>query len=410
MAYPTDRSSLPDAELNPLLNPLLAKNMGRWAEVYFNAVPEKREEAVQDLVRQLETEQAQREQSVVGTNQDSFPVPRFNRSAAFTDPSTQQDIEQSARNRNVIACATCGHETARDQRFCGMCGAKLSSTAPQEEPSAAPDMESRKREGEYEEQEYSSRSEYGDDSHRDSRPLFSQYNYDDDDRIRGMFQTEPQEPRSYRGIIAVVVAIIAVVLIYVAWHSGQAASALRRVEEGKTAVSEQPATPSNQSTPQSAGEAQQGAGASPASAQTNTAGNTPPNPAPQQPQTTTEPPRENPREPGRRPVTVAAATDKTTDATTGTTPDSGTQELAMAQRYLNGTNGQADRAEAAQWLWKAVAKRNLQATVELSDLYLRGEGVAKSCDQGRILLDAAAIRGSKEAGVRLQHLQAFGCQ
>ncbi len=41
---PEDESktgTLPDPELNPLLNPLLAANMGRWAEVYFTNPPEK---------------------------------------------------------------------------------------------------------------------------------------------------------------------------------------------------------------------------------------------------------------------------------------------------------------------------------------------------------------------------------
>ena len=36
-----DERALPRPELNPLLNPLLADNMGRWAEVYFTSAPEK---------------------------------------------------------------------------------------------------------------------------------------------------------------------------------------------------------------------------------------------------------------------------------------------------------------------------------------------------------------------------------
>src|ERR1700684_1640126 len=49
-------STLPQAELNPLLNPLLSQNMGRWAEVYFTSPPEKREQAVQELLRELRAE------------------------------------------------------------------------------------------------------------------------------------------------------------------------------------------------------------------------------------------------------------------------------------------------------------------------------------------------------------------
>ena len=58
MAQPTNESdakTLPDPELNPLLNPLLGAHMGRWAEVYFTNPPEKREEAVTELLRELES-------------------------------------------------------------------------------------------------------------------------------------------------------------------------------------------------------------------------------------------------------------------------------------------------------------------------------------------------------------------
>src|ERR1700722_18988404 len=56
VAQPSDKIDaeiLPEPELNPLLNPLLAAHMGRWAEVYFTSPPEKRAQAVSDLVREL---------------------------------------------------------------------------------------------------------------------------------------------------------------------------------------------------------------------------------------------------------------------------------------------------------------------------------------------------------------------
>ena len=51
--------TLPRPDLNPLLNPLLAENMGRWAEVYFTSAPEKREEAVLELLRELEARKSE---------------------------------------------------------------------------------------------------------------------------------------------------------------------------------------------------------------------------------------------------------------------------------------------------------------------------------------------------------------
>jgi TPR repeat protein len=83
----------------------------------------------------------------------------------------------------------------------------------------------------------------------------------------------------------------------------------------------------------------------------------------------------------------------------------------MAERYLTSKRGQArDSAQAAQWLWKAIAKHNGPATLQLADLYLKGDGVPKNCEQARVLLDSAALRGMKGAGERLRNLQAFGCQ
>jgi TPR repeat protein len=83
----------------------------------------------------------------------------------------------------------------------------------------------------------------------------------------------------------------------------------------------------------------------------------------------------------------------------------------MAEQYLNGSRGgSANSGQAAQWLWKAVAKGNTAATMTLSDLYLRGDGVTKSCDQARLLLDVAARKGQTAAAQRLRNLRAFGCQ
>jgi TPR repeat protein len=107
------------------------------------------------------------------------------------------------------------------------------------------------------------------------------------------------------------------------------------------------------------------------------------------------------------PETTSAATNPQAQ----TPPLNGSEELAMAESYLTGTAGkQRDSAEAAKWLWKAVAKHNPEAMELLSDLYLRGEGIPKNCEQARVLLDAAARRGVKDAADRLTHLQDFGCQ
>jgi TPR repeat protein len=57
----------------------------------------------------------------------------------------------------------------------------------------------------------------------------------------------------------------------------------------------------------------------------------------------------------------------------------------------------------------AVEKGNSAAEVLLAGLYLRGDGVAKSCEQGRVLLQSASKSGNAEADAKLDELNANGC-
>jgi TPR repeat protein len=91
-------------------------------------------------------------------------------------------------------------------------------------------------------------------------------------------------------------------------------------------------------------------------------------------------------------------------------PQGGTEELNLAQGYLQGKHGTRDPAEAAKWLWKAVAKQNATADVLLADLYITGDGVPKSCAQGRLLLSAAAQKGEPNAAEKLRQLESTGCR
>jgi hypothetical protein len=87
----------------------------------------------------------------------------------------------------------------------------------------------------------------------------------------------------------------------------------------------------------------------------------------------------------------------------------GQAEFAAAQRILGSKNGSRNITRAVKLLWVAVQKGNSAAGLALSDLYLRGQVVAKNCAQVRILLAAAAKKGSAEAKTRLEHLSAEGC-
>ena len=103
-------------------------------------------------------------------------------------------------------------------------------------------------------------------------------------------------------------------------------------------------------------------------------------------------------------VASAARNDDTASSSNGQ------HELEVAKTYLGGSQKARDPAEGAKWLWKSVAKHNTGALVQLADLYERGDGVSKSCDQAEVLLVAAAKRGSIAAGDKLRRLQASGCK
>jgi hypothetical protein len=92
------------------------------------------------------------------------------------------------------------------------------------------------------------------------------------------------------------------------------------------------------------------------------------------------------------------------------TPSSaGAEELAQAEGYLTGKYGSRNSSEAARYLWKAVSKENPTAILLLSDLYLAGDGVPKSCAQAQLLLRAAARKNIAAAANKLRELQQTGC-
>src|SRR5579872_4413585 len=68
--------TLQHPELNPLQNPLLSENMNRWAEVYFNNPPERRDAAVVELLEELLEERRQRDEQLRKPNPTFIPQSR----------------------------------------------------------------------------------------------------------------------------------------------------------------------------------------------------------------------------------------------------------------------------------------------------------------------------------------------
>jgi TPR repeat protein len=102
-----------------------------------------------------------------------------------------------------------------------------------------------------------------------------------------------------------------------------------------------------------------------------------------------------------RPPAPAAAGDNSVEA--------GQPEYLQALQILRSPGRSSEVPAAIQLLWAAVEKGNIGAEVDLAELFRTGRGVAKNCDQARVLLSAAARKGNAEARQRLEALQRQGC-
>jgi hypothetical protein len=85
------------------------------------------------------------------------------------------------------------------------------------------------------------------------------------------------------------------------------------------------------------------------------------------------------------------------------------RDLTGAAAGSNGSSTVTDSADQVRSLWAAVSQGNTSAEVTLARLYLIGGGVPKSCDQAKVLLQAAAKKGNGEAIDKLSEINRQGC-
>lgn len=97
-------TQIPDTDPNPLNFPILERDLGRWAQVYFTTPPDKRHEAVGALINELRNEKSQL--------------------------GIEPHITQSATPKvvSLIQCPKCQSENRLEQKFCGRCGWPLRQT------------------------------------------------------------------------------------------------------------------------------------------------------------------------------------------------------------------------------------------------------------------------------------------
>ena len=392
-------STLPAPELNPLINPVLGQNMGRWAEVYFTSPPEKREQAVLELLRELQGENASPEVS------EAAPLP-VRKTAS--EPLLETSSEASATSSPMIRCSVCGRANPASHKFCGMCGASTPGHDVTEFHDAGHALPVESTPPAYEDKLDAAREQeaaYEPALNTNELSLFQSGRHSSDESADDDLFSYSTPSRPYRAYIGMALALIIVALAYMAWRSTQAASQSHLEPQAPPAVTTQPVEPA-------------AASAQPAPSTAATAEGTQPadQPAPPTPKSSETESKNTKNAVAKSPAPEAAASPVPATAPAEKAPaesaaGNGAEELATALRYLNGTNGeQRNTSEAAKWLWKSLAKHNATATLDLADLFLRGDGVSKNCDQARVLLDSAARAGVKQAGERLRHLQAFGCE
>ena len=90
--------------------------------------------------------------------------------------------------------------------------------------------------------------------------------------------------------------------------------------------------------------------------------------------------------------------------------ESSDPDLQAGLKYLQGDASERNSAEAVRYLWKSVQKQNGWALVKLAGLYANGDGVAKDCDQARILVQAAARHNIPNLEAALETLHKAGCE
>ncbi len=432
-------STLPSPELNPLLNPVLGAHMGRWAEVYFTSPPEKREEAVLELLREL-----QGETPATGQTQDNpvaqppeTPVRQPKIEAVKKPdriPSGLENEKQEKANAQWIVCESCGGRNVLGNRFCGMCGSPLvqEAAAPPKLPKATmwgsfvEHHQEEAKEHSAEQDDTDSREtisaeadRYTRDPQLESTPheslrptecfaaaeprISSVGDWPERPAVPSLIPEYDEAPSRRRIYLGAVVGMVILGLLYVAWKSSAGRSdASHALPQAAPAAAENSPTPAEQTPSQTA---QPEASQEPASV--------PPPVVERKPAVATSSPRRKPAADEGTLVAAPApqAQDQGSGPVVASLEGNGSEELTVAESYLNGTRGRIkDSGEAAKWLWRSFGKKNGTAALLLSDLYVRGDGVPQSCDQARVLLGAAARNGTPDAAARLRTLPARGCQ
>ena len=387
---------LPDPDLNPMLNPLLGKHLGRWAQVYFTSPPEKREQAVQELLKELEAASPPSNGKTVAIDssartpsQADFPRPAASRPPEReTGNPPEFRLEKTEPDSSTsLTCPACMHKNPPKQRFCGFCGFSLRNGLPE-----TPRLESRGDEGQ------SAPSSFPPQLEQVRAADNWQWLHDKNlEELRNTHQTASW----IKYFVGIIIAGV-VVGGYFVLRSG----AVQAPPKPAAAVIAQPvSTPPASDAPSASGSNTSDATSEDKQPPGNQPQGVTPSPQAQTTEGSVAQPSQPPPATTKQNSALPSADVETSESVQTDQPvEEGKQELLVGRRYLTGQGEPEDHVMAAKWLWRAVAKQNTSALLLLSDLYARGDGVPQSCDQARILLTSAVKKGSSEAAEKLQSL------
>jgi hypothetical protein len=402
--------TLPRPDLNPLANPALERNLSRWAEVYFGNPPGQREEAVNRLLQEIKNETSEILEAERARRKASPPTPesRSVKTSAETMAgrirfAEADPAEVRSSDAQDVSCPVCRHRNPPEHQFCGQCGGGLTALQSRSRASSLfPPVEQV-------------------DERVSARPE-NEVQWLRERSLGHLYEAEAPAWRGWKYLLGVVMIALAG-LGYVQWNMSHPAQVVPTVAAptsslpGKTSsasvarspavtrsvrdqsvrdqsVSDQPVPNQSVSNLATHGQAsklsevQPAAGTPEAGVQDRKVEQAGIQPALKKPS-----------------FLGATATPRQ-----GSSGDSANADLLLAQRYLGGSMGVRDSAEAAKLLWKAVGKQDATAAILLSGLYARGDGVPKSCDQARLLLVAATKHGATQAAQQLREMERRGCQ
>ncbi len=469
---PLDSSgpALPNARLNPLLNPLLAKHLGRWAHIYYTASADKREAAIENLVRELEEEEnrlnngansggkSQAVRDVVAVAKEAAPTPETSplpapplvnefvapRPVEILAPSATTTHENSAQSYTGSSVdALPGVNPSEDAIFStpeppipaveSVLVERLPESAPKESwhdllrpPTsppifAAPSEKQKAAESEIVNQVGVQQLGVPQERVEPNRSVPPETQPAEPSDLPAFVPkidpTVAEDYRSFDDLLAKSDAALALAIPPSPrnWRIPITIAVLAMLGAGiwfaqTRAVDHQAAKPTAVQQASAPLPEPSSASSTSSSAPASSPATVPqatPDPAPAASAAVAPPLANASEKPGETAPPVALPL----------LPNAlpADPELAAGMRLLQGKGVQRDSTEAARHLWLSVKNQNGSALLALAGLYAQGDGVNKDCDQAKVLFDAAS-RQAKSSGqlqrlaVARETLQTSGCE